>query len=337
LHLGHRPHGYARTNGYLGYTNPRPHLTGLPPYRVCLQAGHWPNGGGAPGEAEWTYKFCHKLAPRLRAAGIEVVVVGDFFNKPVPPEVVQDFDLFYSAHYDASVYGESSAENTGCFTDFGPGETEVWEAARFNDLWESMYPKATGIPHRERANANTDFYYAFSRLSGPTPGIVAEHGCGATNVVVDKNGVHPRGGDEKTLWSQIDTVVAAVEAVFLRYFSLHTAPPPPVVEPTDEYRLERWGIFGMDRDNAIEFVLKPLWAMAGQTIIPDGGLTKAVADLYLNGVYFGQPLSGELPMPQRKDGVNGVQQFFEHGQVVYWLDGKSEWSGGLAVQKRAAA
>lgn len=338
LHLGFRPYGYARTNGYLGYANPRPHLSGLPPYRVCLQAGHYPNGGGAPGEAAWTQRFALALIPRLNALGIETVLVGDFFNKAVPVEVTYVYDLFYSIHYDASMYGPTPEMNRGGFVDFGTPETEVWEAARFNDLWESMYPKATGIPHRERANPNTNFYYAFSRLSGPTPGIVAEHGCGSILDFWEKDAFRPKGGDREVLYDGMGIVVAAVEQVFARYFSLSLTPtptPPPV--PDTEYRLERWGMFGMDQDNTIEFVLKPLWAMGGQTIIPQGGMTKLVADLYIGGVYFGRPLSGELPMPQRKDGVNGIQQLFDHGQVVYWLDGKGEWAGGMPVQKRAVA
>lgn len=336
LHLGYRPYGYDRTNGYYGYANPRPHLVGLPPYRVCVQAGHYPDGGGAPGEAKWTQRFATTLIPKLNALGVQTVLAGDYYNKPVPREVTEDYDLYYSIHYDASVYGATPNMNTGCFVDFGTPETEVWEAGRFNDLWESMYPRATAIPHRERANANTNFYYGFSPLSASTPGIVAEHGCGATDGVWQKDIYYPTGGDKDKLWGDTDAVADAVAAVFARYFNLSAGPVTPPV-PTDEYRLERWGMFGMDQDNAIEFVLKPLYAMGGQTLIPNGGMTKAVADLYLGGLYFGRPLSGELPMPQRKDGVNGVQQLFEHGQVTYWLDGKAEWIGGMQVAKKATA
>lgn len=88
---------------------------------VLLQAGHastlspfHPNGGGAPGEAEWTPVFVEALADRLRTAFVEPVPVGHWFGFTPPSEATgRDYHGAFFFHYDADIY----AVRSGAFCD----------------------------------------------------------------------------------------------------------------------------------------------------------------------------------------------------------------------------
>lgn len=94
----------------------------------------------------------------------------------------------------------------------------------------------------------------------------------------------------------------------------------------------------MDRSNVISFILRPLWAFAGQPFGEDWGIVKAAGDLYLAGVYFGPPTMAEQPLPEKNvngAGVGGSWQAFQFGQIIYWNDGGVEHMGGVPVTKGA--
>ena len=206
LHFAHRPRGSDRANGYGGWVNPRPYLPLR--YRVALQTGHAPDGGGAPGEAEWTPKLAAALGARLEAAGVDVVTVGGFYNKAAPHILGGDFDLFLALHYDAR-FPENYT--TGCCIARGTYETEHWEADRFLSEWIARYPQATGIPLKQsRVGVNMLEYYAWRHLSYVTPGVLIEHGVGAPGV----------GGDAAKLWDGLDIVADADASAVLAYLGV---------------------------------------------------------------------------------------------------------------------
>lgn len=188
---------------------------------VLIQAGHYPNAGGAPGEAAWTYQLAQMLAARLQAAGVACTVVGDFYGKAPPPACAQDWDLFLALHYDAAIYAARGERNSGCFADRGIAETRPAQADRFIGIWELTYPLATGIPLANwRRNANTNQYYAFAALTDATPGVIVEHGCGAEV----PTGGYPAGDDATILHARIDLVADADTAAILAYFGVGAQP-----------------------------------------------------------------------------------------------------------------
>jgi hypothetical protein len=190
--------------------------------RVLVQAGHsaqFPpyrtGGGGAPGEAAWATDLAAMLAGRLRAAGVEVVLVGAWLVNgvvgPAPALVTdEDYDLFLSLHYDAAIY----AENTGCIVARAANDPVGSLADRFIAIWKRRYPAATGIPlHQERVNTNMTDYYAFRDTTAQTPGVILEHGVGALD----------GGLDHATLFDRIDEVARVDAACVLEYLGI-TAP-----------------------------------------------------------------------------------------------------------------
>lgn len=299
LHLGYRPHGYDRNNGYLGYTNPRPRFNTLYaswPYRVILQAGHAPDGGGAPQEKEWTPRLVAALKALLEKAHVRVDTCGDYYPpKPYPAVTTTDADLYLSVHYDAAIY----AQNTGCLIARGVNETENWEADRFLGQWLATYPKLTGIPpHQERVNPNMTYYYGYAPLTRPTPGLVLEHGVGAPGV----------GLDADTLWNHLDTVAQADAQAVLKYFGLFGADPGGLAMLNDEELFE---------------ALNRFWyVQRGVPAVKDNGFYKAWVERLRAGDYKGMPEGGE-------EGFTwGTGQVFEHGMAV-WKRGGADisWKG----------
>jgi hypothetical protein len=184
--------------------------------RVLVQAGHsaqFPpyrtGGGGAPGEAAWATDLAVVLAGRLRAAGVEVVLVGAWLVNGavvVAPALVTDenYDLFLSLHYDAAIY----AENTGCIVARAANDPVGALADRFITIWKRRYPAALGIPlHQERVNPNMTDYYAFRDTTAQTPGVILEHGVG-------------QGFDHAMLFDRIDEVARVDAACVLEYLGI---------------------------------------------------------------------------------------------------------------------
>lgn len=180
--------------------------------RVLIQAGHHPSGGGAPGEAAWSFDLASRIVAQLESQGVEVAVIGDFFNMPAPPQCVEDWDLFVSLHYDADIY----PNRTGCFADRATNDPMGAASDLAIASWEAAYLPATGIPlHNERRNPNTNQYYAFNATTAQTPGIIIEHGVG-------------QGLDHAVLFDQIGVVADADTAAILNFLGVPSVPPAPV-------------------------------------------------------------------------------------------------------------
>lgn len=202
------------------------------PKKVIIQAGHssalppfHPSGGGAPGEAAWTTDLAVRLAARLSTRGVDVVLVGHWYDSarklalPPPPEALQDADLFVSLHYD----GSEDPNATGCCAGRAAGDPMGAAADECILLWTAYYPAALDIPlKQERVGVNITGYYAFHDTTAYTPGVLLEHG-------------HGNCADHDTLFGAIDEVADADAAVLLSFLGIGAAaPPPPVAEPAPE-------------------------------------------------------------------------------------------------------
>lgn len=193
--------------------------------RVLLQAGHYPDGGGAPGEAAWTYRLALGIAEWLTAAGIDTVIVGDWYGKTPPPATRETWDLFVSLHYDAAIYADRGERNSGCFADRAALDPVAAQSDRFVALWESQYPQVTGIPLTpQRRNAKTSDYYGFAATTNETPGVILEHGCGAPVPV----GRFPAGEDADYLHAHLQDVAQADAESIMAYLGAPMDPFGPV-------------------------------------------------------------------------------------------------------------
>lgn len=305
LHFGYRPFGYDRSNGYLGYANPRPFLP--IPYRVLLQEGHVgaQPASGAPREAEWTGWIAPMIAAKLRAAGVETAFIGDFYNGPDAAEaklLEQDWDVMWAIHYDAAVYGATTG-NTGCCIARGTAETEWWEADRLLSHWTGRYPALTKIPlHQERVNRNMSEYYGLRYLSYVTPGIVVEHGVGAPGA----------GLDAPILWGAPDEVAAADAVAILKWLHL---PPTTTMEPS---------IMAILNDEELYTVLNNGWQQLCSPVVPcnrESAIYKAIVERGRAEKKWPLPLAPEF------DHGFGVSQWFRDGTLAVYKAGSVSWSG----------
>ena len=298
LHFAKRPKGYNRSDGYFGYVNPRHDLP--IPYRVLLQGAHYPNGGGAPGEAQWAWKLAGLIRDLLVAQGVAVEVVGDYYGKPVPAPAYQDWDLYVSLHYDAY---QPPGYTSGACAARGDGETEHWEADRFKDLWLAKYPPAMGIPlamHRVGPEGgNMRGYYGFRPLSAVTPGVILEHGCG-------------QGDDKAKLHDGIGLVAAADAAIILSYLGIAGAAPQPEPAPDGE--------LPMDTTEAERAEYKPYFEQLGIAVNMETGLMKRAALSKKRQEERGPAISTEYTTRNRQ-GILVARQRFTGGTLDYHLEG----------------
>lgn len=194
---------------------------------LLLQAGHsslyppfQPNGGGAPGEAQWTGELGKRVAARLSTRGVAVTLVGHWYGGTPPPGVNRPFDLALSLHYDAPAKrGDGSWDASGCFADRSPDDPVGDQADRFIALWQRLYPAATGIGldvYRGVNNPNTDRYYMWAALHPSTPAVIVEHGCGSLVAVPP----YPAGDDAAYLHGHLDDVADTDAAAILAYFGI---------------------------------------------------------------------------------------------------------------------
>jgi murein DD-endopeptidase MepM/ murein hydrolase activator NlpD len=296
LHFGRRPAGYNRGDGYFGYSNPRPFLE--LPYAVLLQAGHYPNAGGAPREAEWTMLLAQRLQARLQAAGVFVGIVGDYYGKTPPVETHSDWDLYVSIHYDAF---QPPSYTSGGSVARGDYETEHWEADRFVNLWKSRYPNLTQIPlAMQRVNPNMTQYYGFRPLSDITPGVLVEHGCGM-------------GDDRGKLWDGIDSIADADTSILLEYLGISREPTP---QPGD-------GELVMDTTPEQRAEMKSYFEQLGIPVNMETGLMQRAALAKARQEERGPAISGEYTTRNR-DGVLVARQRFSGGTLDYHLEGASQ-------------
>lgn len=298
LHFGYRPFGYDRNNGYLGWINPRPFLP--LPYRLLIQAGHVgaKPASGAPREAEWNAKMAGMLAERLAKNGVEVTVIGDFYNLTPPAEVARDYDLCVVLHYDAAIYAASTG-NSGCCIARGLYETEWWEADRFLKEWKDRYPQATGIPlHQERVNANMTEYYAWRHLTYITPGVLLEHGVGAPGT----------GLDAPVLWGKPELVADTDTVALLNYLGISIPMEPKLMAI-------------LSSEERYEAINKAWGELRGVPAVKGNGFYTSWEESLLAGDYKGLPVGGEMGT------TFGTLQCFDHGMAVWKPNQPVSWKG----------
>lgn len=146
--------------------------------KICIQAGHkgrTTGSVGAPGEQKWTSEIVPKIASILRTRGFEVKETGADDYKTDRSIGSTDWDLFLSVHYDADIYNDR-----GGFIDTPDPKVDfsTKESNRIAQVMRDNYFKDTGVPERNRSNANTKFYYMWSSLSANTPCVLIEAGVG---------------------------------------------------------------------------------------------------------------------------------------------------------------
>lgn len=145
--------------------------------KICIQAGHknvFSGATGAPGERDWTSQVADLLADGLRGAGQEVYVT-DALAGNNDKVTGTDWDLFLAIHYDADIYNDR-----GGFVDFpDPSVDQANERSKFlAGVIQEIFFGKTGIPVKNRSNANTKFYYMWEALTANTPCVLIECGVG---------------------------------------------------------------------------------------------------------------------------------------------------------------
>ena len=284
---------------------------------VLLQAGHssaFPPmagyGGGAPGEADWTGRFCTTLQVHL-APYVDSTILGSWLSNGVlatpPSEAGLKYDLAIFCHYDANIYGMGGGfadryrpEKWGKVTSQQTINAEICN--QFIREWESTYPRDTGIPNvPSRRNANTWNYYAYRAMHRETPAVIIEFGVGA-----------PGAPDWDTLWNKMPDVAFVMSTLIRSHLAgrnlLDTQdvrPSPiyfeqdlfPTPIPTEEEALVALGSFGFT--------------------LPHGfGITNLAVRAYRRGEWRGPAISDEY-LHTMPDGREVVRRDFTAGTAEY--------------------
>jgi hypothetical protein len=233
---------------------------------ILIQAGHsaaypphLPGGGGAQGEADWTAQLAARIADYLKASPTPTppdtsAIVGSWAYyvpsptpsappilrvAPPPSEVLDDYTLFVSLHYN----GSSTPNTSGCNAGRALNDPAAAQADEFIAIWRSIYPTVTGIPLDPTVptSPNVQYYYAFEDTSPSTPGVLIEHGYGASDQ-----------GDHDILYDNIDLIAQADVRAICAFLKIDpptfTAQPPTIPQPpadqlcvyVDALRLANW-------------------------------------------------------------------------------------------------
>lgn len=152
---------------------------------VVIQAGHVntktnvnPNlrgSTGAPGEVDFTLDIANRVSAKLRELGFGVKQTDSNANSD-PAVMDRDWRLFLSIHYEADVHNTN-----GGFEAFPEPSTDkaTVESQRIATFFPKNYFEALAIPRKIAwRNANTSYYYMWSKLSAKTPCILLECGVG---------------------------------------------------------------------------------------------------------------------------------------------------------------
>ena len=174
---------------------------------------------GAPGEQEFTLRIASRLSEILRQKGFNVKQTDANANDDATV-TKPDWDLALFCHYDANIYGTG-----GGFADFPEPSTDgaTVESQRIVKALEDEYFKHSGIVNvPKRRNANTKYYYMWSRLSSKTPCAILECGVGLD-------------AHDKVILADTDIVCNAIARGICKAFNVpFDAPTPPQIDPKDE-------------------------------------------------------------------------------------------------------
>ena len=141
---------------------------------ICLQAGHegrTSGSTGAPGEVEANVRIRNRLSELLIEKGFMVQLVN---ADPTNEEIDKDFDLFLALHCDADYPNDLGSG----FADYPEPSTDdaTIESQRICRTLNETYFPETKIAYVSHSNANTRYYYMWSRLSKKTPCVLIEMG-----------------------------------------------------------------------------------------------------------------------------------------------------------------
>lgn len=192
-----------------------------------LQGGHLgvtSGATGAPGEQELTRRIRDRLSQILlskkNADGSPAFQLFLVDAHPPANQLAEDFDLFLALHGDADYPGD----NGSGFADFPEPSTDhaTKESQRICKVINDVYFPHSGIKYVSHSNANTRFYYMWSRLSAKTPCVILEMG-----QVQDPH--------DKVILADTDRVCNAIARAICQAFNVpfDVAPPQP---PTEDWK-----------------------------------------------------------------------------------------------------
>lgn len=214
--------------------------------KIVIQSGHvncqnnsivsLRSSSGAPGEQELTKRIADRLSSVLRTKGFEVIQTDANANdNHVITDI--DYDLFLALHGDADYPSDAG----GGFATFPEPSTDsaTIESQRIAKVINEIYYPETKIVYKDRANANTKFYYMWKYLTAKTPCVLLEMG-----QVQDPH--------DKILLSNTDLIVNAIGRAVCKAFNVpFDASPTPPVPPTVDYK-KKYEETQMKLDDAIE-------------------------------------------------------------------------------------
>ncbi|MCK9371437.1 N-acetylmuramoyl-L-alanine amidase [Candidatus Dojkabacteria bacterium] len=187
---------------------------------ICLQSGHegrTTGSTGAPGEQELTVRIRARLSELLISKGFMVQLVN---ADPTTAEIDKDFDLFLALHGDA----DYPNDNGSGFADYPEPSTDgaTVESQRICKVINDVYFPETKINYVSHSNANTRFYYMWSKLSAKTPCVLIEMG-----QVQDPH--------DRVLLANTELIAGALSKAICQAFGVvdpTPIPESPVVNPT---------------------------------------------------------------------------------------------------------
>lgn len=205
---------------------------------IALQSGHQNaknncvvslrSSSGAPGEAEFTVRIRDRVSQLLLqkkntdgTEAFQVQLVDSTFNCD-PKSDDNDYALFLALHYDAYING-----SIGGFADCPEPSTDfaTKESQRITAVFNDEYFKHSGIQLVNRSNANTRYYYMWSKLSAKTPCVLLECGTG-------------QNPHDKVILADTDRVANAIVRSICKAFDVpfETQAPLPPEPPKPDYK-----------------------------------------------------------------------------------------------------
>lgn len=141
--------------------------------KVCLQAGHYSKGGGAPEELANNKRITDRVAYNLRLRGIEVYQT-DWYGFNDTKVTKTDYDLFLALHCDMDYPNDGGSG----FADYPDKDLDGVneESKRIALLINNTYFPEVGINYVSHSNANTKRYYMWQYLTAKTPCVLLEMG-----------------------------------------------------------------------------------------------------------------------------------------------------------------
>lgn len=190
--------------------------------KICIQAGHWSKGGGAPQEMAGNKRIVDRLCALLRDRGFSVYQT-DWYGYNDPVVTKNDYDLFLACHMDM----DYPNDNGGGFADYPEPSTDgaTKESQRICKVINDYYFPEVKIVYKNRSNANTRYYYMWKHLTLKTPCVLIEMG----------QSIDPH---DSVLLGNTELIAGALYRAICKAFNVSyepevVTPPQPPVETCD--------------------------------------------------------------------------------------------------------